>query len=142
MVREGTIDEALELISRIPEFREPYTRDEFERRLGNTASLVLVEEKDGKLRGFKCGYERDTKTETFYSWLGGVLPDYRRSAIASELLRAMEDWCRKNGYINLSFKTLNQHKSMLIFAIKNGFEIVNVMPKKDEASRIWLTKKL
>lgn len=142
MVREGTIDEVLDLISRIPEFREPYTRAEFERRLGNTASLVLVEEKDGKLRGFKCGYERDSDTKKFYSWLGGVLPAYRRSAIATELLNAMGDWCRESGYDCLSFKTLNQHKSMLIFAIKNDFEIVNVMPKKDEPSRIWLTKKL
>ena len=142
MVREGTVEEILNLMGKVPEFRDPYPKEELEKRLCNHVSLILVEEEDGTLRGFKCGYDREGDGCSFYSWLGAVVPEHRRSEIASQLLHSMERWCREKEYQNLKFKTRNQHKSMLIFAIKSGFEIVDVIREKDKSPRIWLSKKI
>lgn len=142
MIRLGTIEEVVKLLQEIPEFEDPYDAYEFEKRLGQSQSLIIVAEQDGNPVAFKCGYQRGDQ-ETFYSWMGGVLPHQRRKGLAEALLRKMEEWCLENEYKKLSFKTLNEHKSMLIFAIKNGFEISHTTDSsKDRRKRIWLHKQL
>lgn len=56
-----------------------------------TNPLVIVALDEGKVVGFKIGYERDN-SRTFYSWLGAVHPAYRRQGIASTLMRQQHDW--------------------------------------------------
>ncbi len=143
MIRKGTIEELLKILERIPEFEEPYDKSEFEKRLGNVKSLILIAESGSQLQGFKCGYQRDETQNTFYSWMGGVITEFRQLGIAKDLLFEMESWCREEKYSYLTFKTLNRHKSMLIFSIKHGFDILSVEESpKDPAKRIWLIKKL
>ncbi|SNT06272.1 L-amino acid N-acyltransferase YncA [Ekhidna lutea] len=142
MIRKGEIDEILPIIEGIPEFKSPYSKEEFTKRLSATKSVVLIAEDDGKPVGFKCGYQRNSNA-SFYSWMGGVLPEFRGMGIAAALLKEMELWCRSKGYRYLTFKTLNEHKSMLIFALKYGFEIIDTeRSSKDERIRIWLRKQL
>lgn len=142
MIRKGSIEEALEVASVIPEFSDLYSRDEFERRLGAGPSLVLIAEQNQHLVGFKCGYQRGDHT-TFYSWMGGVIPSARKGGVADAMLKEMEEWCINKRYKYLSFKTLNEHTAMLIFALKRGFEITGTeKSEKDERLRIWLTKQL
>jgi len=125
----------------IPEFIKPYGKAEFQNRLSGTSSLILIAEEGSKPVGFKCGYELDAGT--FYSWMGGVLPEHRRFGFAAGLLHEMEYWCRTAGYRRLTFKTLNRHKGMLLFSIKKDFSIVKVeSSKKDSQLRIWLAKDL
>ena len=141
-VREGDINEVVSLMQELPEFVNPYSKDELKKRL-LVANLMLIAEIDEQLVGFKCGYERDSGTKKFYSWLGGVLPKFRKQGIAERLLEKMEHWCLERGYEVLEFKTFNEHKSMLIFALKNNFEIVDVRySEKDDRRRIVLQKEL
>ena len=60
----------------IPEFERPYPEEEYHRQLTGIKHMVLVAYINGKLAGFKIGYERDTDG-SFYSWMGGVLPAFR-----------------------------------------------------------------
>ena len=141
MIRKGTVDEIHEVISLIPEFVDPYSKEAFENRLSGGNSLVLIAEKEHKPVGFKCGYEKNSTV--FYSWMGGVLPEYRRKGVAKDLLNRMESWCRIKGYEKLLLKTLNRHKNMLLFSIKNDFNILEVeTSNKDPQLRIWLAKNL
>ncbi|MEP5611429.1 MAG: GNAT family N-acetyltransferase [Cyclobacteriaceae bacterium] len=141
-IREGDIDEVASLMQELPEFINPYSKEELKKRL-LVANLMLVAEIEEQLVGFKCGYERDTGTKKFYSWLGGVLPQFRKKGVAESLLSKMEEWCLERGYEVLEFKTFNEHKAMLIFAIKSGFEIVDVRySEKDDRKRIVLQKEL
>ena len=71
---------------------------------------------------FKLGYER-TYGE-FYSWLGGVLPDWRRQGIAQKLLLMQHATVQSLGYQKITTKSRNQFPQMLILNIKNGFRIV------------------
>lgn len=48
------------------------------------------------LVGCKLGYER--QPGHYYSWLGGVHPDFRGRGIAAELMRRQHAWCAAQGY--------------------------------------------
>ncbi len=90
--------------------------------------------------GFKIGYERDQNE--FYSWLGGVLPEYRGLSIAKDLMAAQHDWCRKQGYAKIGTKTQNRFKAMLMLNIKNGFEIIGTDPTDKDGMKILMEKKI
>lgn len=140
VVREGTIAEAVKIFHRIPEFIAPYSEVEFQQRLKGKRNLILIAEFNGEISGFKLGYEQN---DCFYSWLGGVLPQFRNKSIADELASFQEKWCRKEGLKKIRLKTRNKFKNMICFALSRGFEIIDFEEKDDKReSRIWLEKKL
>lgn len=139
-VRPGTAHLAAELSLQLPEFTEPYDENEIAARLDGVPHLTLIAYADEQAVGFKVGYERDN---FFYSWLGGVLPDFRRYGIAQALADGQEAWAKGQGYDSVTFKTRNRHKAMLAFTLRNGFDIIGFEEKKEVGEhRIWLKKKL
>ncbi len=78
-----------------------------------------------RLVGCKLGYER--KPGQFYSWLGGVHPDYRGQGIAAELMRQQHDWSHQNGYRTVRTQTYNQWRDMLILNLRHGFDIIGTV---------------
>jgi predicted GNAT superfamily acetyltransferase len=102
--------------------------------------LILVAYAGDLPVAFKVGYQQE---DYFYSWLGGVLPDYRRRGLAKRLAVRQESWARAHAYTSITFKTRNQHKNMLIFALRNGFDIIGFREKETiAANRILLRKAL
>lgn len=96
---------------------------------------------DNKVIGFKIGHKDDE--DTFYSWLGGILPDYQRLGVASELMSIQHEWCAQNGYKKVRTKTQNRFKGMLHLNLKFGFEIVGTRQSKDKGGlKIVLEKNL
>lgn len=141
-IRDGSIKEVEILLQRIPEFENPYAVGVLEDRL-TESSVILMAEVGGDLAGFKCGYTSNEDPTAFYSWLGGVMEKHRQKGVALALLENMEARCKRSKYDWLMFKTLNEHKNMMIFAIKNGFEVDQVVDsRKDSRKRIIFKKKL
>lgn len=139
-IKKGDISTVVELSRQLPEFVNPAGEDEYQRRLEGVRNLVLIAWDEKKPVAFKVGYERE---DHFYSWMGGVLPEYRKKGLAKKLADVQEAWARKEGFETLIFKTRNQHKGMLIFALKNGFDIVGFSEKEEtSANRILLKKVL
>ena len=135
----GDLENAFNLSQQIREFETPYSIDEYEKRLKNS-SLILTGEIGGKVVGFKVGYDR-YKDGSFYSWMGGVLLDYRRKGVASVLAVSQEKWAIDNDYKSIKLKTHNKHESMLAFAIEGGFQILNYELHKDIGEvKIWMEK--
>lgn len=143
IIREGTIAECIEISEKIPEFSSGnHGEASYLQRLSNTQYLILVAEIDQQVVGFKVGYDR-YRDGSFYSWLGGVLPKYRKDSIATQLANEQEKWALANGFDAIRLKTRNRFKSMLIFALKNGFLIENIEIKENiEDNRIILRKML
>ena len=132
------ISTAVAVSQQIPEFADAYPASEYEKRLLGVPHLILVAYLDGQAAGFKVGYERDGR---FYSWMGGVLPAFRKMGVAKALADYQEDWARSKAYREVAFKTRNYLKPMLIFALGNGFEIESVEAKAQRKdNRIWLVK--
>lgn len=141
-IKQGTIEEVVELSIQIPEFNKPYSCEEYHRRLGGIPHLTAIACIGNKAVGFKVGYERENDG-SFYSWMGGILPDFRRRGVASKLADYQEKWARKQGYTKISMKTRNRLKPMLYFALSNGFNITKVDKARSvEENRIHLEKQL
>lgn len=139
-IREGSIAEIVLLSQKIPEFHPPYPTEEYRQRLSNRFHLILIAEVAGEPAGFKVGYERKG---SFYSWMGGVVPGFRQKGIAKALAHEQEKQISGQGYTSIWCKTRNSHKGMLIFTLKNGFDIIDFEPKAErKAHRIILHKNL
>lgn len=139
-IKEGTVKIVVALSRQIPELVNPYGEAEYCARLSEVAHLILLAFVDNQPVGFKVGYER---AGGFYSWMGGVLPAYRRLGIAQALGDKQAQWAQQKGYPHLTFKTRNTHKAMLLFALKNGFDIIGFSERETVAeNRILLRKKL
>ena len=126
----------------LPEFHNPYPAEVYEQRLSNVPHLILVKRLEEQEVAFKVGYQRE-EDGSFYSWMGGVLPQARRKGVALALALQQEAWAKTQGYQSIKFKTLNRHKKMLHFALGRGFDIIQVdaFPERGE-NRIWLQKDL
>lgn len=140
LIKPCGIETAVHISRQIPELVDPYGVEEYEQRFKGTPHLILAAYDGGKAAGFKAGYEREGY---FYSWMGGVLPAYRRAGVARALAETQETWAKAQGYDSIALKTRNVHKGMLIFALKSGFDIIAVEEWEDvAANRIWLRKVL
>lgn len=141
-ITEGTLKDALFVLNNLPEFDPLFSPGYYEEKIKDKSPLILVAKVDGKLAGCKVGYDK-FKDGSFYSWLGGVIPEYRRLGLAKELALRQEAWALQKGFESVKFKTLNRHKKMLTFALNHGFDIYNLKPKDElENYRIELIKHL
>lgn len=115
------IEQLVSLCDAIPEFERPYSRQVLESRLHNTHALLLIARIEGEVAGFKLGYQ--TCDNVFYSWLGGVIPDFRGLGLASSLLAFQENWASKKGYARIEVKTRNCFPAMLNMLIASQYQI-------------------
>ena len=102
--------------------------------------LVITTMDDNQLIGYKIGYAVDSYK--FYSWLGGVDPNYRKHGIASELMEKQHRYLKDNGYEVVQTKTMNKWRSMLVLNIKNGFDVIDTYTDEKGLHKIVLEKSL
>jgi GNAT superfamily N-acetyltransferase len=141
-IREASAYELLWLHERIPEFPGKVSLDFYTERLKHRLFLALVAEREGELLGFKVGYPSDTP-DTFYSWMGGVRPEFRHHGIADALAEYQENWAKEKGFKGIYFKTRNRFPAMISFGLKRGFKIIAVIPKGGvEDYRVVMRKEL
>ena len=128
-IKEISIEAIHPLTHQIPEFINPYPLEEYYKRFLDTPHLCLAAFHSNQIMGFKIGYEREEGV--FYSWMGAVLPQYRKMQVAKQLAKHQEQWAKNAGYQKIKFKTRNKLRSMLLFAIKNDFNIIGVEPRDE-----------
>ncbi len=92
------------------------------------------------LVGFKVGYRYDENT--LYSWVGGVLSDYRKQGIAQQLMEFQHNKAQKKGYQKIRTKSMNRFKPMIILNLKNGFDIKQVYTNDSGQTKIIFEKSL
>ncbi|WP_431028539.1 GNAT family N-acetyltransferase [Lysinibacillus sp. LZ02] len=102
--------------------------------------LAFVSMEDGIITGFKLGYE--VEEGVFYSWLGGVHPAYQNRGIASILMKAQHEECKKRGYQRVRTYSRNERKTMLILNIKHGFDVLETLIDAKGRHKIVLEKNL
>jgi ribosomal protein S18 acetylase RimI-like enzyme len=141
-IREASPAELLWVHEHIPEFPGKASLDFYTERLKNRLHLALVAERDGELLGFKVGYQSDTP-DNFYSWMGGVRPEFRHHGIANALADFQENWAREKGFKYIFFKTRNRFPAMITFGLNRGFKFIEVIPKGGvEDYRVVMWKEL
>lgn len=95
---------------------------------------------EGEIVGYKVGYPENTSR--FYSWLGCVDPQQRGKGIGEALMKTQHEYCQTQGYKQITTKTMNKWRGMLLLNIKMGFDIVGVTQNSGEELKIHLSKNL
>ena len=112
----------------------------FERRFKGRCSLLnLIAEVDHRPVGFLSGFE--LKPSTWFNWLVGVLPDFRRLGIASQLCEAEQAWARDHGYHDVRMECHNQHRAVLQMCIRQNFDIVGIRFDADRQNNLVIFEK-
>src|SRR5580693_2654651 len=95
VVGQDDIQVVVDLYNRI--YRPNHDVQFFRRRfLGRYNVLMLIATLDESPVGFFIGFE--LKPTVFFAWLYGVMPEYRRQGIASQLMDAVHSWAKQNDY--------------------------------------------
>lgn len=102
--------------------------------------LLLMAEVESRIVGFKLGYELNG--DIFYSWMGGVLPEYRGLGIAADLMQAQHVWCAQQGYHKVQTKSQNRFREMMILNLKHGFDVIDTQESAAGGLKVLLEKKL
>ena len=55
-----------------------------------------------------------------------MLPDARRLGVATQLMDAEHAWACSQGYEMIRLECYNNHRPMLLLAIKRGYDIVGI----------------
>ena len=143
VVREAPIEEALKVHATVVEFDgRPYTKERFEEKSGGRERLVIVGCVDGKPAGYLIAYDR-YGDGSFYCWMAGVNPKFRRKGALKAMMDYTEKWAKKKGYRRIKIKTRNRRREMLAYLVKHGYQFVEVRQRPDARdSRILLEKQI
>ncbi len=121
-------------------FRPTHDVEFFRRRFqGRYNPLRLVAALDGRPVGFFTGFE--LKPSVFFAWLYGVLPEFRRLGIASQLMEGMHAWAREHEYASVRFECQNRHRPMLHLAIAQEYAIVGIRWDPDRGENLVIFEK-
>ena len=120
-IKTGTLLEVSELITDIPELNHPSSPELLQERIKDSNSLILIASINNQAIGFKLGYELNSNN--FYSWLGGVVPNYRQQGVAHTLRERQEEWARAKQYQCILVKSKNCFPNMLKMLISSGYQI-------------------
>lgn len=141
-IEESEIDALVLVLNRIPEFDTVFNRTKILQRIGNKNFIGFVAFDENQPVACKLAYNRYFDG-SIYSWLGGVLPEYRKQGIATLLQQSFEISARKKLYASIRVKTRNRHTAMLRLLLKNNFLITNFELRSNLLdARIELKKEL
>ncbi|BDM62793.1 N-acetyltransferase GCN5 [Shewanella sp. NFH-SH190041] len=111
----------MQLYQQLPEFDNRHQLSDLSNTLQHKSHLLQLGYIAGELAGFKLGYALND--QIFYSWLGGVLPDYRNLGLAKHMLQQQEQWAKTQGYQVMQVKSSNRFRAMLTMLISRGYHI-------------------
>jgi GNAT superfamily N-acetyltransferase len=122
-------------------FRPSRDLESFRRRFqGRSNALQLIARIEDRPVGFFLGFE--LKPTVYFAWFYGVLPDFRRQGIASQLMDAVHSWAGQNGYESIRFECHNQHRPMLHLAIAQHYDIVGMRWDPDRGDNLVIFEKV
>jgi hypothetical protein len=127
-IRTGTVQEAVDLARKMPDFSNPYNLNDPCTPLPEL-DHVLIAEKDGVPVGFRAGYRHSA--DTFAVWLAGVLPEHRRQGSGGALYREQKQWLKSQGYRFLRTHVRNSNRAMLSILVAKGYSVVDVVRHAD-----------
>jgi GNAT superfamily N-acetyltransferase len=138
IVGKGELPVIADLYNEI--FRPPRDAAFFDRRFrGRYNPLMLLAELNGRPVAFSTGFE--LKPNVFFSWLTGVLSDFRRQGIARQIHEAEVTWARDRGYQYIRMECHNAHRPILHMAIAMGFNIIGVRWDADRSDNLIIVEK-
>ena len=121
-------------------YRPPKDLESFRRRFrGRYNVLRMIARIQDRPVGFFLGFE--LKPTTFFAWFYGVLPDFRRQGIASQLMDAVHEWTKDHEYESVRLECHNSARAMLHLAIELGYIIAGIRWEPERADNLVILEK-
>ncbi|MBU7047696.1 MAG: GNAT family N-acetyltransferase [Theionarchaea archaeon] len=141
VVKPIGVSDVVKIHKTVTEFTS-YPETHFEERLKGIDNLVIGAYINEDLVGYLIGYDRFCDS-SFYCWMTGVNPHFRRQGVLKALMNYQAEWARKRGYTKIKIKTRNKLREMLAYLVMNGFNFTEVVKYPNiEDNRIFLEKNL
>ena len=144
ILKEVSIDEAFKVHVQIPEFKNDlkYTKEYSQEHCKGKDTLIIVAYLHNSPIGYLVAYDK-FDDGSFYCWMTGVLPDYRKRGVFKAMMSYLEEIAKQKGYFTIKIKTRNNRREMLAYLIKHGFYFTEVIPFPNiEDNRIVLEKRI
>ena len=121
-------------------YRPARDLESFRRRFqGRYNGLRMIARIQDKPVGFFLGFE--LKPTTFFAWFYGVLPDFRRAGIATQLMEAVHAWAREHEYESVRLECHNSARSMLHLAIALDYIVAGIRWDPDRGDNLVIFEK-
>jgi GNAT superfamily N-acetyltransferase len=121
-------------------YRPPRDVESFRRRyLGRYNVLQMIARIKDRPVGFFMGFE--LKPSAFFAWFYGVLPDFRRQGIATQLMEAVHEWAREHEYESVRLECHNSARSMLHLAIALDYIVAGIRWDPDRGDNLVIFEK-
>ena len=142
-IKKASVKKIMEMQTKIPEFPDPrYDEKTYKQTLKNKKNMAVIAYYQGQAAGYLVAYDRDADG-SFYAWLAGVDPHYRRKGVMNALINQLETWSLKNNYKKIKVKSKNKYREMLHLLISNHYMLIEVNEDENiEDNWILLEKKL
>lgn len=122
-------------------FRPQRDAESFLRRYrGRYNVLQMVARVGDRPVAFFLGFE--LKPTVFYAWFYGVMADYRRQGIATQMMDGVHAWARSHDYEIIRYECHNQHRPMLHLAIALKYDIVGIRWDSDRGDNLVIFEKV
>jgi ribosomal protein S18 acetylase RimI-like enzyme len=96
---------------------------------------IFYAEHESLLVGFKAGYA--IAENKYYSWLGGVHPDFRNKGMANHLTTMQHQWLVLNGYSSVETSCRQGNSAMARINLRNGFSVVGTKLEPHALQVLW-----
>jgi GNAT superfamily N-acetyltransferase len=121
-------------------YRPPRDVESFKRRFqGRYNVLRMIARIKDRPVGFFLGFE--LKPTAFFAWFYGVLPDFRRQGIATQLMEAVHAWAKEEGYESVRLECHNNARAMLHLAITLDYIIAGIRWDPDRGDNLVIFEK-
>lgn len=100
---------------------EPYSLDDYQKKLSNKKPIVYLAKDKNKIIGDSISFERDG---SFYIWIMGVLKKYQGRGIGTKLLDFNESYSKKKKFKSVTIKVYNVSLKMQKLLIKQGYKVI------------------
>lgn len=131
IIKEVSLEEALKVFPKIKEWDRPEagTFEYCNKRICNSKHhIILAAYVDNENAGYLIGYEKNC---SFYCWVVAVEEKYRRMKILTRMMDIFENRAKQLGYSEITLKTLNNKREMLSYLVKNKWNFVEIIKKKN-----------
>ena len=123
-IKEEGWDALAAIHAQIPEFAAAdgsfSNAAHFETRCTGHDYYAITARDGGAAAGYLIAYDR-YNDGSFYCWMAGVIPAYRRAGALRALMTALEGHARARGHTTLRIKTRNDKTAMLRWLVANGY---------------------
>jgi ribosomal protein S18 acetylase RimI-like enzyme len=110
----------LDVLKELSELIFECPKEDIQWRLNHMPNAgVVVAMWGGAIVGFKIGYAIGSRK--YYSWLGGVHPDFRRQGIAAQMTLKQHKAAKEAGFQTIETVTGRDNAPMLHTNLKAGF---------------------